>query len=1000
LNASSQGLPDFFISRAGKDAKFAEKIGRILEVHGSYKVILQQWDFYNSNFMDRMDAALASGARVISLLTPYYLDSEYCAAEWMHALYGDPLNRKRKLIVLRAAPCEPRGLLRTIAFCDLVPVRDRDDLLAEAVKEAIMPDADRRRVDAQGSHWHEPRMLVQNNIRSPRNFIGREDAIYDIDSALWSGGREEATRPTVITGMSGVGKSTLAREYAVRARDCYAGAWWLNAERAKDSGLWDGIERGLVELGEMYVPGLARAQDRASAAHHTLHVLAYGGFDKPWLLIYDNVDDALVLDDWAPLGNVCVLATSRLRNWPETVCSVEIDEWTLPEAVRYLRQETGTGRKDITDNDFETLAAALGCLPLALSHAAAYLKKRKTVTAAAYMEDLSSHMRGLPKDAKYRHTVYATLRAAVAQAEDEAPGAQAVMGLASFFAPDNIPQSLYRPGGEPCPPELAKVIAERRALDDALGALDDFSLIDFDPGQRTFSVHRLVQGAVREELMRQADGTEWSATAISAISRELPDAENAVYPHAKAAHLIPHALAAIDNNSQAAGIEAPLAHLLSQTGLFLGSRAHYAVAETLQARALELREKTFGKSHPSVATSLSGLAAIDWQQGRFKEAETRFTSALAIRESSLGPQHDLIATSCNNLGVLYISMGRCAEAEPLLARAVKMREALHGPEDELVAADLNSLGALYLAMGRYPEAERLLLRSQAISEKAHSAASIELAPGLSTLGDLCMAQGRYQEAEQHYARTLAIRQAAFGPEHPEVAIDLLRLGQLLFQERHVEQAEWHFQRAVGILERKLGREHPDVATALLSLAGLEMEQGRYERARQLYQRASAIRESHFGTASAAFATCLHALAELDRREGRYEDAEPLYKRAQGMLEQALGSVHPEVAAVLGNLAQLYQVRGRGLEAARAFEQAQDLWEKAYGAEHPNVAAVLGNRAFLCWTLRAYAEAEALYRRALVIQEKVLRADHPDLARTRSNLALAAAAMSRPSDPVG
>ena len=52
--------------------------------------------------------------------------------------------------------------------------------------------------------------------------------------------------------------------------------------------------------------------DRAKAARQTLDFIAHGGFAKPWLLIYDNVDDARVLKDWAPIGNAHVLATTRL----------------------------------------------------------------------------------------------------------------------------------------------------------------------------------------------------------------------------------------------------------------------------------------------------------------------------------------------------------------------------------------------------------------------------------------------------------------------------------------------------------------------------------------------------------------------------------------------------------------------------------------------------------------------------------------------------------------
>ena len=67
-SGAAERAPDFFISRAGADAAFAAKIGRILEGEG-HIVVLQQWDFANRNFIECMHAALESGARVIALLS-------------------------------------------------------------------------------------------------------------------------------------------------------------------------------------------------------------------------------------------------------------------------------------------------------------------------------------------------------------------------------------------------------------------------------------------------------------------------------------------------------------------------------------------------------------------------------------------------------------------------------------------------------------------------------------------------------------------------------------------------------------------------------------------------------------------------------------------------------------------------------------------------------------------------------------------------------------------
>ena len=47
---------------------------------------------------------------MVALLSPEYLSSEHCQAEWQNAIAGDPLNTKSRLILLRVAECEPAGL--------------------------------------------------------------------------------------------------------------------------------------------------------------------------------------------------------------------------------------------------------------------------------------------------------------------------------------------------------------------------------------------------------------------------------------------------------------------------------------------------------------------------------------------------------------------------------------------------------------------------------------------------------------------------------------------------------------------------------------------------------------------------------------------------------------------------------------------------------------------------------------------------------------------------
>lgn len=463
MNATSDATRDFFLSRSGSDAAIAERIAGILEAAG-HSVLLQDWDFANHNFIERMHTALQTCARVIALLSPPYLASDYCSAEWLNRLAGDPLNRQGRLILLRVAPCEPGGMLTALQYWDAVPVGDDPGALRTLVLGAIQPGRHKPDDPLLAQYWRDARPLLHPEIRATASFTGRARELGRIAAALAAGETAAVTQAAAVHGLGGIGKSTLAREFGWRHRQDYAGVWWLTAERAPDGGGFDGIEAGLVQLGSIFLPGLEDARDRAAAARDARELINGGGFAKPWLLIYDNVDDPAVLRDWPATANARLLLTTRRAGWPRAVQPVEVEDWEIGEAIAYLREESG--RDDLDEAAATQIAEALGRLPLALSHAAAFLRQRHNFTAKHYLDGLTRRMNEAPAGAEYARAVFATFRAAIEQAEAEAPGARAVIALAAFLAPDDIPEELFttRTPDEPAALAAARDAAEAIAL--------------------------------------------------------------------------------------------------------------------------------------------------------------------------------------------------------------------------------------------------------------------------------------------------------------------------------------------------------------------------------------------------------------------------------------------------------------------------------------------------------------------------------------------------------
>jgi len=760
-----------FISRAGADKDIAVVIAAILRGAG-YKTILQDENFGRTSFMESMDAALRSGARVIAMLSREYLSSTYCNAEWQAALAGDPQNIQQRLIVFRIADCQPAGLLKPIPHVDLHSVRDDPIKLSDIVRNAVRRGAP----DGMGS----PGTLIDTDANwDVPSFTGREDALGELRKALFATGEAAVTQPAAVHGMGGVGKSALAKEYARRNRGDYSILWWLNAETE------DGILSGLIRLGAHFIQNLEQEPDRAKAAKTALaHVFSV--LDKPALLIFDNIDKPELLRQWRPRENAHVLVTSRIHGWGGGFRPIEIEEWPPKDARDYLLKESG--RADISETDAGKIAETLGYLPLALAHAAAHLRDAPAMTAQGYLKRIEALLDKAPEGAEYPKAVFATFQDALERAEKKAPGAAAILCLAAFYAPDDIPFELFEQEPDIYPDDLTpafddgtKAASLRTAIStedtrtSAFSAVAATSLIKLNAQSRDFSVHRLVQAACRD-LMSELSA-RWIECAVRAISKMFPSGTFDTWPTCE--RLASHAEAVASFAPDVLGD--PLSALLGKLNYYFHGRAQFTKMESYLRRALAIDEASHGPDHPNVAIHLNNLAQFLKATNRLAEAEPLMRRALAIDEASHGPDHSDVAIRLNNLAALLKDTNRLVEAEPLMRRALAIGEASHGPNHPNVAVHLNNLAQLLQATNRFAEAEPLMRRALAIDEKS------------------------------------------YGPDHPDVAIDLNNLAALLQATNLLAEAVPMAERAAAKFHVSLGEEHPKTKMAMENAAGMRRE---------------------------------------------------------------------------------------------------------------------------------------------------------------------------------
>jgi hypothetical protein len=137
-------------------------------------------------------------------------------------------------------------------------------------------------------------------IRVPEHFLGREDSLTAIETALSR--YEGRVAITALHGLRGVGKTTLAAAYADRHRDSYRASWWIRAQtestmRADLVGL--GVRLQWIVADEKEEPALAVVMERLRQEGAGI------------LLIYDNAVEADALKPYLPRGGAARTRAER-----------------------------------------------------------------------------------------------------------------------------------------------------------------------------------------------------------------------------------------------------------------------------------------------------------------------------------------------------------------------------------------------------------------------------------------------------------------------------------------------------------------------------------------------------------------------------------------------------------------------------------------------------------------------------------------------------------------
>ncbi|MEV6883309.1 tetratricopeptide repeat protein [Streptomyces sp. NPDC051135] len=660
--------------------------------------------------------------------------------------------------------------------------------------------------------------------RSPSPVRDRHDIRRDVLHAISH--PYDAPAKFVFHGTAGSGKTVLAEElfHEVAARGVVG--LWVNAatEVAFRAGMLAvALDRG-ADPGQVEA---ARVGQRPAA---DLVWQCLDASAEPWLLVLDNADDPSVFGDGGWLRGSrrgTVLVTTRHGSAPlwQDADRRHLDVLGLDDAVCVLRD------LNVSDYDqaaLEKLANGLGCHPLALTLAGAYLGQRllDPVTVDEFLQRLRDDPSGTldeaadPDERDLRRLISSTWQISLdALADRGVPEATTLMWLLSCYAPDPLPIGLFHAQrlrlttlaqAEPPLPTRKADAALRGLMSQSmvadLNVPGDVGL----PSVRSLQAHALLLDTVAARIpLDQREGVLASATQLLDHLLHDGEAEGTCLDAQTMRLFTPHALALLGRTAAAHSVATPKAlglvrYLRDQSR----ERGDYTSAHLLAESAVRVPPSVSAATEAELLDDRYALACSLGDLGRYAEAAEMHREVLHTRETQLGPDHVQTLDSAHALGLALYGLGEWAEDERHLRRAVDGRKRVLGSEH---ADTIMSTACLAEAIGeqqRWGEAEALARANLATSEATYGPTSPYTLAARHTLAWALYRLGRLDEAEALTSATLAEREHSLGSEHPRTLVvrDLLA-GILCAQERWSE-AEAAARSVLTAREEVLGTEHP------------------------------------------------------------------------------------------------------------------------------------------------------------------------------------------------
>ncbi|KAI1127032.1 hypothetical protein F5Y10DRAFT_266482 [Nemania abortiva] len=585
-------------------------------------------------------------------------------------------------------------------------------------------------------------------------FFGQQDILEKLELHLTPSDTRASLSSVALHGLGGIGKTQIALAYAHQKTHDLDAVLWIYAETV------DSIE---YDFSSIAVDALQLAEAKPGDHQHNIVLVMnwLRNTSAKWLLVFDNVVSGSVFESFWPVSNHgAIIVTTRnpfFGSFPADF-GMEVCGFDERDGAEFLLQMALHRRRNL-DGEIEAarrVSRDLGGLPLAISQMAALINARN-YTIAEFADIYAKHGCRLHGETKpgWVYLGYENALDSVWEDSFKKLGESALSRLktSSFLDCGQLRRQIFMK-------EILHIVLEGPDFYDYESIVgNDFEelvrhgLVQSNPFQGTYHIHRLVQRHVQANIVGTEKAQEVFEAAAGLLLDKLPSERKNKYDDEEwilYSQYIPHVLALTRNYEHSQSTSTSLKPSIIFVDLLINaanaihdndfSGGVPVLLDTATSAFMKWPEESRHDLTWAFLLSVKGMYHLTTAE--FIESEKEIIECLKIRERLLPSNDLLISLAYSWLGMAVGGQGRYAEGLDFLEKAGKILEGPAGDAPTRKQVWRYNISRNYYCMGKYDEAEQMLIAAMEEAEGWYQEAYGHL-----TFASLWTRMGRLSDAK-------------------------------------------------------------------------------------------------------------------------------------------------------------------------------------------------------------------------------------------------------------